>query len=388
MIIASFRFMLSLGLVTPNLIASQAIEQLVGEMNGFTFAGSITPEMAASDAMRLLRSSDPEIILVDLNDWATSKLLVETIPGAGLRGKIIGFRESWTRDEQLEFADSGVQHLLREPFSPADLDAAIHTVLHCGAPVPKPGVLAFIPAKAGGGCSTVALHVAAALGALGKKVLLVEADVRSGAYSLLLNVKSPLPLQDALQRTGELTSVEWQRMHVCVEGIDLLLADPGKPAFRASWSGYYRLLQFARKNYDYVVVDLPEAINDATAEVVHTAESVFVVCTPEILSLRLAGLRCQEVEAYGISSDRIKVIVNRFHRDGIAAGDIERSIQRPVFATLVNDYDEVHHAIMEYRVASATSPFAKDCRALVHKINGGAPPVEKSRLGSLLKFGR
>ncbi|MEQ1948766.1 MAG: P-loop NTPase [Bryobacteraceae bacterium] len=380
--------MLSLGLVTPNSIAAQAIEQLVNEMNGFTFAGSTKPEASVSDVTRMLRSSDPDLILVDLNDWANARFLVEAIPGAKLKGKIIGFRESWTREEQLEFAEAGVQHLLREPFSPADLDDAIYTVLHCGEPIPKPGVIAFLPAKAGGGCSTVALHAAAALGASGKKVLLVEADIRSGAYSLMLNVKSPLSLQDVLQRTGDLTPVEWQRMYVSVEGIDLLLADPAKPAFRASWTGYHQLLHFARKIYDYVVVDLPEVVNDATAEVARTAETVFVVCTPEILSLRLASLRCQEVEAYGVSSARIKAIINRYLRDGIGVADIERSIGRPVFATLVNDYGEVHHAIMEYRVASPASAFAKDCRVLAQKINGEVPPVEKSRFGSLLKFGR
>lgn len=381
--------MLSLGLVTPNPVASEAIEQLVHEAGVFQFAGSQTPETSAHEIIKKLRVSDPEIILVDLNEWGLFAPIVEHIRRTTLRGKLIGFRLSWTRRERIEFEDAGIKQLLREPFSPADLNAAAHTALHEGTPKVRPNLFAFVPAKAGGGCSTAALNMSVSLGIVpGKRVLVIEGDTRSGTYSILLNIKSRLGLNEALQSAGDLTVVDWQQMHATYEGVDLLLADPSKLPPRVSWGDYFLLLKFVDKYYDHVVVDLPEVVNDATAEVARTAATVFVVCTPEILSLKLASLRCQEVEAHGVPKERVQVIVTRWKRNELSSEDVEDILGRPVYATLSNDYKEVHAAILESRLVLPTSAFGKDCRALARRISGAPEEVEKPRFGLLRKLAR
>jgi pilus assembly protein CpaE len=380
--------MLSLGLITSNSVAAEAIEQLVEEAGIFRFVGNQSPELLPLEALKKLRFLDPEIILLDLNDWSLIAPIVEHIRATSLRGKLIGFRESWNRRQQAEFEDAGIKQLLREPFSPSQLDEAAHTAVHDGVPETRPNLFAFLPAKAGGGCSTAALNMAVSLGAApAKRVLVIEADTRSGTFSIALNIKSHHGLLDALQKGDDLTVVDWQQMHATAEGLDLLLADPSRLAPRSSWCGYYQLLRFVDKYYDYVVVDLPEVINDATAEVARAAANVFVVCTPEILSLRLASLRCQEVEAYGVPKERIQVIVTRWTRDGLSLEDVEKCLKRPVYATLSNDYNEVHEAILESRLVSPTSMFGKDCHAVARRIVG-APEEEKSRFGLLRKLAR
>ena len=118
-----------------------------------------------------------------------------------------------------------------------------------------------------------------------------------------------------------------------------------------------------------------------------TAANVFVVCTPEVLSLGLASLRCREAEVYGVLAERVQVIVTRFQRDGISIHDVEKAVGRPVYATLANDYTEVNAAILELRTVSPTSAFGKDCRALARKISG-LGDEEKSRFGLLRKLAR
>jgi Flp pilus assembly CpaE family ATPase len=169
--------------------------------------------------------------------------------------------------------------------------------------------------------------------------------------------------------------------------MDLLLADPSRPVPQSSWGDYFQLLKFAEKHYDSIVVDLPEIINDATAEVALAAGKVFVVCTPEILSLKLASLRCQQIQAYGVPREKVHVIVTRWQRDGISAKVVEESLGRPVYATLSNDYNEAQAAILESRLASPASAFGKDCRALSRRINGEPEEVaQKSRFGMLRKL--
>src|SRR5258708_7477357 len=237
--------MLSIELVTPNVVAAQAIEQLIHESGGFVFSGSQSPGAPPHQLLKNLRVHDPDLILVDLNDWILAGPAIEHIRNTTLHGKLIGFRVSWTRHEQIDFEDAGVTHLLRQPFSPADLDAAIYAVLHGGTREPMANLFAFVPAKAGGGCSTAALNTAVALAAApGKRVLVIEGDARSGAFSIMLNLNSRLGLHDALNRAGDLTIVDWQQMYAATHGIDLLLADPAKPAPRASWGSYFQLLNF------------------------------------------------------------------------------------------------------------------------------------------------
>jgi pilus assembly protein CpaE len=232
-------------------------------------------------------------------------------------------------------------------------------------------IVALLPAKAGGGCSTVALHVAAALADThAKKVLLIESDRRSGILSIMLNLQNRSGLSEALQQAGEMTPVEWQQHSVWVSGIHLLPANPARRGVAPTWAEYYQLLRFTQKPYDYVFVDLPEVVNEATAEVVKSARSICIVCTPEVPSLKMAAQRIAELEACQIPADRIHVVLNRWERGGLSIEDVEGVLDRPVFATLPNDYKQVKNAILESRLVTPDSRFAKSCKTLAQKLSG------------------
>src|SRR5262249_34099158 len=150
--------------------------------------------------------------------------------------------------------------------------------LHKKRGIAHQDILAFLPAKAGGGCSTVALNTAAALSqTLSKTVALVEADRRSGVLSIMLNQQNRYGLAEALQNASELTPTEWNNYYIQVGGVDILLADPARRGSLPSWADYYKLLLFLQRQYNFLLFDLPEVINEATAEVVKSARAVFIV---------------------------------------------------------------------------------------------------------------
>src|SRR5437667_350646 len=71
-------------------------------------------------------------------------------------------------------------------------------------------LVTFLPAKAGSGCTTVALNTAGRLaGDLGHKVLLIECDLNSGVLSMILDVKAPRSLLDALENSSHLDYSLW-----------------------------------------------------------------------------------------------------------------------------------------------------------------------------------
>jgi len=48
------------------------------------------------------------------------------------------------------------------------------------------------------------------------------------------------------------------------------------PSPLPSWVNYYQMLLFAQKQYDFIVVDLPEVVNPATAELLSVAQRIFI----------------------------------------------------------------------------------------------------------------
>jgi pilus assembly protein CpaE len=210
-------------------------------------------------------------------------------------------------------------------------------------------LVAFLPAKAGSGCTTIALNSACYLvsasgkSARAKKVLLIEGDLHSGVVSILLDIKHRWSVIDALENSGQLDYSLWTQYVTSVHGIDFLLADPAKKMF-SSWTSYHHLLDFAASRYDHILVDLPEVVNDATVEIVRRAKSVFVVCTPQLPSVSLASQRCQELEDRGIPAKKITLILNRWHKGEITASQLEKVVKHPISAVFRNDYPTVSNA--------------------------------------------
>ena len=180
--------MLRLAVVTPNPVAADAIEMLTMESGAFQPCYKITPVPHVKEIIRALMVQNPAIVLLDLGDWIEAAGIAKEIHDNLPRTVIIGFRPRWDRTEQLQFEEAGILDLLAEPFSPGDIEAAAYEAIHRRYPVTHQNILAFVPAKAGGGCSTVTLHLAAALAA-NKKVLLIECDQRSGPLSIMLDLE-------------------------------------------------------------------------------------------------------------------------------------------------------------------------------------------------------
>ena len=362
--------MLRLAVVTPNPLAADAIELLAQESGAFQVVYKASPVPPAKEVIRVFAVQNPAVLLLDLGDWDDASRLAKEIQTSQPRTVIVGFRPRWNRAEQLTFEDAGILDLLHEPFSQGDIEAATYEAMHRRYPVTHQNILAFLPAKAGGGCSTVALHLAAAIAGTNKKVLLIECDRRSGPLSIMLNLERHNGLPEALEHHGTLSPLEWRQVTAQLLQMDLLLANPTRRGRLPSWADYYQLLLFAQKQYDYIVVDLPEVINQATAEFVRNARAVFIVCQPELASAKLAKFRRAELESCEIPGDRVNVLVNRWEKGRLTMETIEKTVGGPVFATLPNDYKEIRNSVQESRLAAPSSAFSKASETLAKTISG------------------
>ncbi len=370
--------MLSLALYTSNPDNEFCIEQLVRECGQFSLVIKNTPTSPAADLFPSLKRHDPDVVLLDLTEWDSegndpggAAALARSVQASDLRAVVIGFLTSWSPLQQEEFGAVGIVDLLTLPFSSVELEKLVYDALHRDHPVTNQNILAFLPAKAGGGCSVIAINTAAALAnQLHKRVLLLEADRRSGPLAIMLNLERHRGLPQALTGAASMTALDWQQQYVEAFGVHILLAEPDRRDLLPGWAEYYQLLRFVQTRYDFLVADLPEVVNPASAEVVRCARGVFLVCTPEVPSLRMAIQRLAELKEYGVAADRVHIVLNRQERRGLPVQEIEAVLGHSVFAALPNDYKHVRDAIVESRLVASDSPFGEACKALARKLSG------------------
>lgn len=277
-------------------------------------------------------------------------------------------------------------YTLERPFSPEGLLRTLTKAVHARRPQGLERLHAFIPAKAGSGATTVLLNAAGELSrTYRQQVLVLEADLRSGVLSVVINATPENSILDVLHSTDQLQTLIWDHHVVKTRGIDFLLSKREKTDRLPQWHDYYHLLQFLTPRYERILVDLPEVINEATVEVVLTAQSVFVVVTPELPSVRLAERRLEELKDIGVAQDRVKVLLNRWHSSGLRLSDIEDALQQPVAAVFPNDYPAVMNSIINAAFVDPNTELGQAYRSFAGFLIGTEeapfPPKEKVRAG-------
>src|SRR5258708_7496457 len=334
-----------------------------------------------------LLSIEPDLVFLDLRTPESALDLLKNVRACTANTAIVGLADGITEGWRQRFGETGVAAFLEIPMTQDSFESCIRDAIRKVRAGVSDTFTVFLPSKAGSGSTTIALNIAGAFAAgLGKKTLLIEADLHSGVLSTLLNVSPSLPLVDALARARGLDYSMWTKCVAPAAGVD------GPPTHRAkvrplpSWMNYHQLLRFALGRYDQVVFDLPEVINDATEELVRGAHAVLVICTPELLSLTLARSRLAELSRRKIPSERVHVVVNRLHNHDMTLEDIEEFLKYKVVATLPNDYKSVNKSIVGGVLIPPDSELVRGIGALSKWLAGESPDVPKPKVSSW--FGR
>ncbi len=365
-------------------VVSQTIERLARESGEVSIDKSTYSPVTPNELARMLQVFHPDLVFLELDPLEDALVLAKMVREMSSHTAIIGFHgEKPLAADLRPVAASAVEHVLPSPPTREGLWTCVELALRRMPPAIHDGLLALMPAKAGSGASTVAVHLAGSLARdCGSRVLLLDADLHSGILAMLLGIRPQYATVQALEHSRELDTTLWSKVVTPVHGFDVLAtARPGPPG-GASWSQYRRLLKFALPSYDAVMVDLPEVINDATEEVVRRAGRILLVTTPELPALALAGQRCQALRERGVSSERIHVIVNRWRRE-LEISQIEDLVGAPVYFALPSDYPAVCQATQEGRPLTARSELGQSFQALAQRLTGRAP-AQRSIMDGLL----
>jgi Flp pilus assembly CpaE family ATPase len=379
--------MLSAVLFFKDAGVSASVENLAIESKQVSFQKTFERYPKAFELAKIMNTYVPDLIFLDMSDWESALAAATDIHTFAPQCAIVGFGAGWASSQEAQSTAAGVTELLISPVTLKTFEAGVERAMEKVRGADQENLVAFLPAKAGSGASTVAVNVAGYLSAapLSKKTLLIDGDLNSGLISVALGINHPYSVLDALENSSQLDSY-WTK---CVAGggkLDVLVSDRTKRQTLPSWANYHDLLDFVTSRYDQILVDLPEVVNDATVEIVRRARRVFVVCTPERASLTLALQRCSEIERRRISPDKIGLLINRWHRGDPSAKEVESELKRHVSGVFGNDHTTVRDAATGHTFVNPESKLGRSFATFANAL-AGAPDAGGAKEAFLRALG-
>jgi flagellar biosynthesis protein FlhG len=161
--------------------------------------------------------------------------------------------------------------------------------------------IAVISGKGGVGKTVLTANIAGALSSLGRRVLIIDADLGLANLDILLGLDPKLTIQDVLHGKKTLAEV----ILTTNRGFDLLPAGSGVPEGAvmtpAIAEKFELLLESMETNYDVILFDVGAGIGDVVLLFANLAHEIILVVTPEPTSL---------MDAYAT----IKILNQSYHR--------------------------------------------------------------------------
>ncbi len=362
--------------ICPDAEVSARFDEAVATVGGLQIIREMKKYPEALELMRMVRSSVPQVIFLSIQDLPKALETLEVLKAQAPGVQVAALSRALDPAALLEAMRAGIRECLAMPFDPKELQEAAARIASLVRDVPvlvdaTEHVYCFLPSKQGVGTSTVAMNVAVALGRRKQgEVLLLDMDLSSGIVGFMLKLSNTHCVVDAAENAHGLDESIWGQIVCQKAGIDVVHSGRLNPDFRIDADQIRRIMDFARRNYRTVCVDVSGNLEKYSIEVMHESKNVFMVVTPEIPSLHLAREKLAFLNRLDLA-DRVRVLLNRYHRRSLVSpAQIESLLGVPIAFTFQNDYQGVHAALQDGRAVEPASELGKQFQALADSILG------------------
>jgi pilus assembly protein CpaE len=240
----------------------------------------------------------------------------------------------------------------------------------------RSSVYSFISSKGGLGATVLAVNTAVALIGRDTSVALCDLNLRTGDSSILLDLAPKSSIADLTSDFQRLDAALLKNaMAPHASGLELLAAPPRPGDSGKISSGQIKvIIAHLSKIYHRTVIDCPSGSpGELALEAMGSSDKIFIILDLSIPAIRNAVKLAREIQALGISDDRIEFIINRFARNSvIPVKEADRSLGRSAFWIFPNAYDEVFSSITSGMPIVSSHPrsgFSKNVRQFVEKLN-------------------
>ncbi len=200
-------------------------------------------------------------------------------------------------------------------------------------------VVTVVGAKGGVGTTTIAVHLALAARELGEaSVCLVEYDLQAGDLRAFLDLPYRRSVVDLAAVADELTTRHLQEtLYTHATGMRVLLApQEGEQAEAVTAAAARNILTAIRTREDLTIVDGGATLSEASAIAAEMADTVLIVTTPDVVSLRGVSRLCSLWDRLKVEPPEVAVLLNRTSRRLEVPPDLARRVVPvPVLQTTV-----------------------------------------------------
>jgi septum site-determining protein MinD len=232
--------------------------------------------------------------------------------------------------------------------------------------------------KGGVGKTTTTANVGSALAALGKRVVLVDADVGLRNLDIVLGLESRVKhhVLDVLENVCDLDAALIRDKRV--DTLYLLAAAQSREKEEVDTEGMRGLIEELRRRFDFVLIDCPAGIESGFRNAVVGAQHAIVVCTPEVSAVRDAD----RVVGLLPNDWKPELIVNRLRPALVKRGkmlsveDVNSILSLPLLGVIPDEPAIISSTNKGQPIAlDAGSPLGAAYRAIAARLAGIAEPV-------------
>lgn len=311
---------------------------------------------------------------VDQNDLR----LIATTTREHINPAIIYLCGEFTGPQLLDVMRSGVSEVVGLPLKSMELSEAVERIRArhyiSSSHLPRGKVISFISCKGGAGATFLATNLGYTLAtACNQKVLYIDLHIQYGdALFYLTDTTSNKTLADIIKQSGlDSTVIATTAMHIADNYYLLQAPDGPEKANGINAQHVDNLLTVAIQSYDYVLVDLPHAVDALTMKVLDRSLRIFTVMQPMVPYVRAMANQLRVFRLLGYESNKVSVVLNRADKNGsLSMERMEDVIQKKIDQIIPNDFLRAAEAVNMGVPLVKMSPTSAVCIGLKEMAQG------------------
>jgi pilus assembly protein CpaE len=358
-------------------------------------------EWASAKSGELRHSQDvPDVVFLDLNgsaqsDFALAQQLVRLRPSVSIVA--CSAKKESSPEFLLQAMRSGVRDFLQKPYDRIEVTSLMVRI--GGEHLPETSrpsltgkLFAVLGTKGGVGTSTVSVNLAVQVAQIpGKSAVLLDFSRPMGDVAGFLDLQPSFQLRDAVENFRRLDPTLLSGLLASHKsGLKVLAGAAQLEDWQhASRSAIERLVEIAQQSFDFVIMDFGSFYSSEWQSVLQAAE-ILLVSEADLPGLTKLQRHLGALANLRVSSSRVRLIVNRWHRhDEPALEKVEQGMRLPVFARLPNNFKQVSEATVRGdSLKQDGDPLSAEFHKMAWRLAGldFAKQSKKSRLGQFFTF--
>ena len=381
---------LSIAVISPDEQRRNAATSALAEFQGGSIQEFVSYPPSLDDVSQTL-GHNFDVVLIDLDSDPEYALdLVESISIRGLATTMV-FSTRTDQELLLRCMRAGAREFLTLPFDAGVMAEALvrASALRSASQPPKKAggsLLVFLSAKGGSGVTTLACNFAVSLAQESKKrTLLIDLNLPLGDAAINLGIQAEYSTVNALQNYSRLDGNFLSTLLVQHDSGLFVLSAPSELApTHVSDEAIDKLLEVARQDFDYVVVDAGVRLDLQCTHLFDASATIYLVTQVGIPELRNSNRLIRQLSTEG--SPKVEIVINRYdpRKMEISEEDVTTALTRPAQWKIPNNFNVVRRMQNSARpITQEDSPIARAIRQMAKSVCSSTvasePKPEKKR---------